>query len=387
MAYGRSGRLVKTTLGFLVYGEQGTRKSSFCLEALKLKNDNGKPCRVLYIDGEQGSIDAYLDDYEDEGIDLQNLYILYTQSLSEVEQYIKRAKNNKNFYYFDEDTGEETEEVYLDADGNPFRPDMIVVDGVSLLYVSKQQSIVEFSKKRATVRANKKEAKGWEKEVAIEGAGLEMKDYNTLKFEGQNLVLNLLGCGKHFALTMREEDEKIQVKDPDTKEYKTVPSGRKRPQGFKDVVYNVKTVIRLFEDTDGLFKGIIEKKDRTKVFKQGEVIVEPSILAWQSVIDKNKDRKASVLGEDLKDSVKKEVETIEKENGKINDDYKEAQRVKRKLETVEEYQLEIKETLSKLSQVEKGKKQAELEENGLPKNYGTLKDLETLEKYLSIISN
>ena len=46
----------------------------------------------------------------------------------------------------------ETDEVYLDADGKPFRPDMIVVDGATLLYVAKQQSIVEFSKKRLKER-------------------------------------------------------------------------------------------------------------------------------------------------------------------------------------------------------------------------------------------
>ena len=68
---------------------------------------------------------------------------------------------------------------------------MIVVDGATLLYVAKQQSIVEFSKKRATVRANKNEITGMAKEVAIEGASLEVKDYNTLKFDGQNLILNL----------------------------------------------------------------------------------------------------------------------------------------------------------------------------------------------------
>lgn len=387
MAYGRSGRLVKGTLGFLIYGEQGTRKSTFCLESLKLKREDGKPFRVLYIDGENGSIDTYLDDYENEGIDLQNLYILYTQSLTEVEQYIDKAKKGKDFYYFDDVTGEETDEVYLDADGEPFRPDMIVVDGVSLLYVSKQQSIVEFSKKRATVRAAKNEVTGWAKEVAIEGAGLEMKDYNTLKFEGQNLVLNLLSCGKHFAITMREEDEKVQIKDEKTKEYKTVPTGRKRPQGFKDVVYNVKTVIRLFKDTDGLMKGIIENKDRMKVYQQDEVIVEPSILAWQSVIDKNKGRKASVLTGTLKDSVKKEVQAIEEENGKINDDYEESEKSSKKLSTVEDYQVEIKQTLSKLTQVEKSKKLAELEENKLPKNYGSLNEIELLKKYLNIISN
>ena len=203
MATGRGGNKIKTRLGFLLYGDYGTWKSSFCLESLKLKNEDGRPFRVLFIDPENGGVDTYLDKYEEAGIDLRNIYIVYTQSLTEVEEFIKKAKDGEDFYEFDED-GNETDEVYLDADGNPFRPDMIVVDGATLLYVAKQQSIVEFSKKRATVRANKNEITGMAKEVAIEGASLEVKDYNTLKFDGQNLILNLLASGKHFAVTARE---------------------------------------------------------------------------------------------------------------------------------------------------------------------------------------
>lgn len=203
MATGRGGNRIKTRLGFLLYGAYGTWKSSFCLESMKLKTEEGRPFRVLFIDPENGGIDTYLDKYEEQGIDLRNIYIVYTQSLTEVEDFIQRAKDGEDFYEFDDD-GNETDEVYLDSEGNPFRPDMIVVDGASLLYTAKQQSIIEFSKKRATVRAKKKELTGMEKDVAIEGAGMEIKDFNTLKFDGQNLILNLLASGKHFAVTARE---------------------------------------------------------------------------------------------------------------------------------------------------------------------------------------
>ena len=85
MAIGRSGKKVKTKLGFLIYGEKGTRKSSFCLESLKLMNEDGKPFKVLYIDAEAGSVDTYVEKYEEAGYDTQNLYIVYTQSLTEVK--------------------------------------------------------------------------------------------------------------------------------------------------------------------------------------------------------------------------------------------------------------------------------------------------------------
>lgn len=162
MAIGRGGSAVQTKLGFLIYGEQGTWKSSLALELMKFKREDGKPFRVLYIDPEQGSVDSYLEKYEQEGYDLKNIYIVYTQSLSEVKEFIRKAKDNEDFYEFDEN-GNETDIVYLDADGQPFRPDAIVVDGITLLYIAKQQSLLNFSKMRATVRAKKMNLQEWKR--------------------------------------------------------------------------------------------------------------------------------------------------------------------------------------------------------------------------------
>lgn len=384
MATGRGGNKIKTRLGFLLYGDYGTWKSSFCLESLKLKNEDGRPFRVLFIDPENGGIDTYLDKYEEVGIDLRNIYIVYTQSLTEVEEFIKKAKDGEDFYEFDED-GNETDEVYLDADGNPFRPDMIVVDGATLLYVAKQQSIVEFSKKRATVRANKNEITGMAKEVAIEGASLEVKDYNTLKFDGQNLILNLLASGKHFAVTAREKDEKESYKDKNG-EIKMMATGRKIPDGFKDVAYNCKTVIRMFKDDDGIIKGLVDQKDRTLVHQQNEIIIEPSILDWQEAIDKNKGKKDFTVANNMGSAIEKELKAVEKDNAKFDDELNAEKESDTELKTSDDYKEAIKETISKLSQTEKSKKQTEIANVGLPKAYQKLTDIEDLKKYYNIVS-
>lgn len=384
MATGRGGNKIKTRLGFLLYGDYGTWKSSFCLESLKLKNEDGRPFKVLFIDPENGGVDTYLDKYEEEGIDLRNIYIVYTQSLTEVEEFIKKAKDGEDFYEFDED-GNETDEVYLDADGNPFRPDMIVVDGATLLYVAKQQSIVEFSKKRATVRANKNEITGMAKEVAIEGASLEVKDYNTLKFDGQNLILNLLASGKHFAVTAREKDEKESYKDKNG-EIKMMATGRKIPDGFKDVAYNCKTVIRMFKDDDGIIKGLVDQKDRTLVHQQNEIIIEPSILDWQEAIDKNKGKKDFTVANNMGSAIEKELKVVEKDNAKFDDELNAEKESDTELTTADDYKEAIKETISKLSQTEKSKKQTEIANVGLPKAYQKLTDIEDLKKYYSIVS-
>lgn len=384
MATGRGGNKIKTRLGFLLYGDYGTWKSSFCLESLKLKNEDGRPFRVLFIDPENGGVDTYLDKYEEAGIDLRNIYIVYTQSLTEVEEFIKKAKDGEDFYEFDED-GNETDEVYLDADGNPFRPDMIVVDGATLLYVAKQQSIVEFSKKRATVRANKNEITGMAKEVAIEGASLEVKDYNTLKFDGQNLILNLLASGKHFAVTAREKDEKESYKDKNG-EIKMMATGRKIPDGFKDVAYNCKTVIRMFKDDDGIIKGLVDQKDRTLVHQQNEIIIEPSILDWQEAIDKNKGKKDFTVANNMGSAIEKELKAVEKDNAKFDDELNAEKESDTELTTADDYKKAIKETISKLSTTEKSKKQTEIANVGLPKAYQKLTDIEDLKKYYNIVS-
>ena len=386
MATGRGGNKIKTRLGFLLYGDYGTWKSSFCLESMKLVNENGKPFRVLFIDPENGGIDTYLDKYEEEGYDLRNIYIVYTQSISEVEEFIKRAKNGEDFYEFD-DEGNETDEIYLDADGQPFRPDMIVVDGATLLYTAKQQSIVEFSKKRATVRAKKNELTGMDKEVAIEGASMEIKDYNTLKFDGQNLILDLLACGKHFAVTAREKDETENYKDPKSGEIKSMRTGRKIVDGFKDVGYNCKTVIHMFKDDDGIIKGLIDNKDRTLVHQQNEVIIEPSILDWQVAITKNKDKRDFIVQNNMDKAIQKELKEVEKENAKFDSEYEEkTNKLSGEPKSIEEYQDAIKTIITNLPTTEKSKKQTEITAAGLPKAYQKLTDIEQLKKYYSILT-
>ena len=387
MATGRGGNRIKTRLGFLLYGAYGTWKSSFCLESMKLKTEEGRPFRVLFIDPENGGIDTYLDKYEEQGIDLRNIYIVYTQSLTEVEDFIRKAKEGENFYEFDDD-GNETDEVYLDADGNPFRPDMIVVDGASLLYTAKQQSIIEFSKKRATVRAKKNELTGMAKDVAIEGAGMEQKDWGTLKFDGQNLILNLLASGKHFAVTAREKAETDQMKDTDGT-IKNVRTGNYVVEGFKDVGFNCKTVIRMFKDDDGIIKGLIDNKDRTLVHQQNEVLIEPSILDWQVAINKNKGKKEFTVANNLDAAIKKELKEVERDNAKFDEEFDNSSNSDSSctFSTPDDYKNAIKTAIGKLPPTEKSKKQTEIVNAGLPKAYQKLDDMNELKKYYEIVAS
>jgi hypothetical protein len=382
LARARRGSAVKSKLGFLIYGDKGTWKSSLALEFAKFKREDGKPFRVLYIDAESGSVDDYLELYANEGIALENIYIIYTQSLGEVREYIRKVAENEDLYELDNE-GNETDEIVLDADGQPFRADAIVVDGASVIYLATQQGLVEFSKKRATVRAERKELIGDERIVTIEGAGMELKDWQTLQFKGQDLILDLLASGKHWAVTAREADEKESVKDSDGK-ISSVVTGRKVPEGFKKMDYNAKTVLHTFiDENDGLVKAIVENKDRTLIHMQNEVLIEPSLLDWQAVIDKNVNKKDFTIANNLKKSVETESEIYEKEieesaNKAISNNTNEP-------ESLDDYYDKIQNIITNLPEVKKKTVQTQIRKMGLPMNFKGLKDVDKLQKYLEIV--
>jgi hypothetical protein len=391
MARARKGTSTQTKLGFLIYGEQGTWKSSMCLEFAKYKREDGKPFKVLYIDIESGSIDDYIDGLAEQGVNPDNLYIVYTQSLGEVREYIKRATLNEDFYELDEN-GDETDIVVTDADGKPFRADAIVVDGTSVLYIATQQGLVEFSQKRALVRAKKKELTGMEKVVATTEVGLELNDWNKLVFKGQDFILDLNASGKHWAITARETDEKERVEVVDQngqKSFTSVATGRKIPEGFKNMGYNAKTVLHMSMDESGSVQAIVQNKDRSMVHSQNELIENPSLMDWAVVIERNKNRKEFVLANGLGESVKKEQQIYEKEIMSLDTDAPPFDVDEKKSEgdkTVEKLQVDIVAVIAKMDANKKKTLKSQLTKAGLPVKYSEVTDANVLEKILAIIS-
>jgi len=308
MATVRTANAAQSRINMVVYGGHGAGKSTYALSAAYLKREDGKPFRILYIDNEMGSIDDYIADLEENGVDTRNILIVYTTSLVETKEFIRQATAKEPFK--DEDGN-----VFLDADGEPFVADMIVVDGTSVLYKSAVQARREFSKKRATVRANKKEdISPAEKFVAIDGADIEIKDYSAIAFEGQSLVLDLTGSGLHYILTAREKevmDTKIIKVNGMDKEI-SVSTGKFIPDGFKDVGYNAKTVARIWRDEDGIVKMKCSK-DRTHTYKEELEYEEPSALEFQKMIEKNKGKAKFAPENTMSNDIKREMEKVERE--------------------------------------------------------------------------
>ena len=176
MAYMRSGSKVQSKINAIIYGQQWSGKSTYAASMAKLKRPDGKPFRVLICDAEMGSADEVVTRLADEGIHEDNILLIYSQSLEEINYYIDLASKQEDIPILDDD-GNPTDDIVLDADKQPFHPDAIVIDGSTVVKMACQQSLLNLSRKRAKVRANKNGLVGDEKAVAIDGASLEMKDW------------------------------------------------------------------------------------------------------------------------------------------------------------------------------------------------------------------
>ncbi len=391
MARGRIASKVQKKLNFLVFGEAFTGKSTFVSQFAYMHNEDGSPMKVLFLDAESGSIDNYLDEMENNGVNLANIYIVYTQSLGEVLDYIDKVKNNEDFYEIGED-GEELDTIVTDAEGNPFRADAIIIDGVSVLYTAAQQGLLEFSKKRARVRADDNGLIGDQKIVAIEGSSLEMKDWGALRYKGANLCLALLGTGVHSAITCRESDEKETVRGSNG-QFTSVPTGKKIPEGFKDLDYNTNTVIRFYRDEDDtVIADVI--KDRSGVHPK-EKVADPTLLDWQVVIDGNKGKSKFVLNNNLDTAVATEQEIYSAEimsNAAKSMSKSEMEKAKVSVQedtstdNAIELQNSIKAAITKLSPVQKKEMQTKLKDSGLPTAFNKVTDVNILKQILDIVS-
>ena len=390
MAKGRKAKQAKTKLNMIIYGDTFTGKTTLASQIAFFKREDGTPFRVLYIDAESGGLDSYLDRMEESGINLDNIYILYTQSLAEVRQYIAKVKNNEDIYELDDD-GVETDEVVTDAEGKPFRADAIVVDGTTILNLTTQSGLVEFSKKRNKVKADKAGLLGDERLVKIEGSSLEIRDFNTIKFKGQDLILDLMSSGVHCITTAREKDETKNVKTDDG-QFQSVATGKKIIDGFKGLEYNANTVIRTFFDKEtGQICAEIQK-DRTGVHDSGEIVEDPSLLDWQAALDKNKGKEDFILKNDLTKAVEVEQDLYAKEVlGKVGDpvteDTTSSDTSTSSIPTPDDLRKEIVSIKNSLSPVEKKSLKEKLEAKGLPTAYKNVNDISVLQEVIETMKN
>jgi hypothetical protein len=379
MAVARSGSVIKPKLNVLVYGEPGTGKSTMALQLAYFKREDGTPFRVLVLDAESGGCEECLVELEENGVDLRNIYIVYSQSQKEIKDYIAKVRDKEPFYVLDEN-GDETDEIVKDAYGEDFMPDALIVDGTSVLKLVSSQSLLDLSRKRNKIKAEKSGATAEEKFVAVSNANLELKDYSQLNYSGQDLVLSLMACGVHVVTTAREKDETVSVQGDDGKTT-NVTTGKKVYDSFKGMDYNTKTLIRLYrDDMDQVCAEIL--KDRTRTYDIGSVIENPSLLAWENVINKGKDKKEFTIKNDLDNAINTDQKIFEKQmlgNSNEGDGGAPAG-------DAATLKASIKAAISKMSAEQKKAMQAKLAEANLPTQFTKVTDVDVLAKILEMIA-
>lgn len=380
MAIARSGSTVKPKLNMLFYGEPGVGKSTMALQLAHFKREDGTPFRLLVLDAESGGCEECLTELEENGVDLRNIYIVYSQSQKEIKEYIAKVRDHEPFYELDED-GNETDEIVKDAYGEDFYPDALVLDGTSVLKLVSSQSLLDLSRKRNKIKAEKSGATAEEKFVAVSNANLELKDYSQLNYSGQDLVLSLMACGAHVILTAREKDETISIKGDDGKTT-SVSTGKKVYDSFKGMDYNTKTLVRLYRDDLGQVCAEVVK-DRTRVYSAGEIIENPSLLAWESVIQKGKGKADFTLRNDLDKAIDTDQAIFEKQMMGSNAEPEDKPAVAGSADSL---RASIKSTVAKLDNEGKQAMKKKLTEANLPTNFAKVTDVNVLQQILKIVS-
>lgn len=376
---------IQTKLVTLLFGATFSGKTTLGLQLADFKREDGKPFRLLAIDAEGGGMDDAVEDLQDRGIDTRNVQIFYTQSLKELTTVLEKIKNHEVFYAYDED-GNETDEPLLDADGENFFPDAILIDGTTIFRLTSEMGLLELSKKRNTIKADKDGLIGTERFVKIQGADLEFKDYKKLAQAGQNLVLDLMAIGINVVLTAREKDVTVQKMDKNG-QMVSVSTGEKTFDSFKGIDYNVKTILHMYQDTESgqICAKVI--KDRTKVHKAGEILEDPTLTDWQTVIDKNANKKKFVLQNDLNKAVEIEQEMYEKEAMELHNAITSTSETSDNSAELDSLRAQIVSTRNALTPVKKSEAKKALEEKGLPLKYKEVTDANVLNEVLTLLKN
>lgn len=377
----RSADKIQSKLVMLLYGATFSGKTTLGLQLADFKRNDGKPFRVAVVDAEGGGVDDALDELEARNVDMRNIHVFYTQSLQELTILLDKIKNHETFYEYDEE-GNETDEIIYDADGEEFFPDAILIDGTTIFKLTSEQGLLELSKKRNTIKADKDGLLGAERFVKIQGSDLEFKDYKKLNYSGQNLVLDLMAIGINVVLTAREKDETVTKLDRNGNNI-AVSTGKKVHDSFKGLDYNVKTILHMYsdEETGQICTEVI--KDRTRVHKAGDVIEDPTLLDWQTVIDHNVDRKEFVLKNDLDKAVETEQKLYEKEAMELHESVTSGSKQSTNVDEVneiKELKSKINNAIQTLSPAEKKAMKDKISSANLPIAIKSVTDIDTLKK-------
>lgn len=269
----------------MIYGKEGTHKSNIAIQFATLKNKEGKPFRVLLLDLEFKSIEGFNEAWiESKGVDFRNICEIRTRDLSTVQKLFDIFSKGQPIPVLD-DNEKFTKDFELDADGNPFIADVIIVDSLSVINDLMIEGRGEIAKKRTNIKIIKEGLYGDEKELELDKTNLQLLDYGKLKSKALKMVRDLQSSsGKHIAYIVRAKDmkesklvdKKIEVIDLG---YEVMDA-----TSFKSFLpYEVNLIVHT-KNEKGITLFEIEK-DSTGVKQQGEILSEFDMKDYESYIN------------------------------------------------------------------------------------------------------
>jgi len=381
MAQAHRGGKLNHKINMYIMGDFFSGKTTLGLQLAKLHDENGEPIRLLVIDCESNGVSFALDELEEDGVDLNNVYTVWTQSLAEVTHYIEQVANGKPLHELGPD-GEELDEYVLDAQGRPFVPTAIFLDGATILKMTCQQSLLNLSRKRARVRATRDGLTGEAKAVAIDGAGLEYKDYNSLNFSGQELILDLTGSNVHWIISAREKKETKSVKVGG--QIQSVETGKIVSDAFKGAEFNASTVVRLYRDEDEPDTVKMQVlKDRSKTWAVGQIVENPSILDMQSMIDKH-GGKDIVIKNTMDQAVETEMKIYQEKAGITDTSEEESESSSSSTPDIETLRKEVKKYHSKMNPEQRKQFSDRIKSENIPTSLSKIEDPNMMSRVVVI---
>ena len=383
MAQAHKGGKLNHKINMYVYGDYFSGKTTLGLQLAKLHDENGEPMRLLVIDAESGGTSFALDELEEQGVNLDNVYTVWTQSLAEVTHYIDLIKKGEPLHELGPD-GEELDEYVLDAQGRPFKPTALFVDGATVLKMTCQQSLLSLSRKRARVRAKNNGLTGEDKAVAIEGAGLEYKDYNTLNFSGQELILDLMATNINWVVSAREKKETQSVKVNGS--IQSIETGKLVSDAFKGAEFNTSTLVRLFRDEDDPDTVKMQVlKDRSKTWAVGQIVENPSLLDMQPMIDKHSGKNV-VIKNTMDQAVETEMKIYQQKAGITDTESSNETTDEKSISDIDTFRKQIKSNHSKMNPDQRKSFSDKLKSENIPTSLSKIDDTGIMNRVL-IISN
>lgn len=269
----------------MIYGKEGSRKSNTAIQFATLKNKNGEPLKTLLIDTEFKAIEGYNEAFlESKGVDFGNVCEMRTRNLSTITQLCDCFVKSQPIPMLDENDNIIQGEFELDANGNPFVADVLILDSISVINDLLVEGRNEIVKKRTNIKIQKDGLWGDAKELALENSGLQFLDYAKLKTKALKMVRDLQAItGKHVIYVARAKDAKESKLIGGKMESIDLGYELMDATAFKFLPYEVNLIIHT-KNENGITSYAVEK-DSTGVKSQGEVIYEFDVKDYEGYIN------------------------------------------------------------------------------------------------------